>query len=143
MIAYFDTSVLLRFVLAQPQTLTEWHQLEAGVTSELTRTECLRVIDRIRVSTTTAEELIERLMRNAETILRRMELVPLQSQVIERAALPLPVALTTLDALHLASAMDYRVSQSANERPLVFATHDRQLAKAARAMHFDVIGVSL
>jgi hypothetical protein len=46
-----------------------------------------------------------------------------------------------LDALHLATAMLYRTTQSRDERPILFATHDVQLAKAAKAMLFDVIGV--
>lgn len=36
--------------------------------------------------------------------------------------------------------MTYRSAQPPDERPLLFATHDTQLARAARAMHFEVIG---
>ena len=49
MIAYLDSSVLLRLVLRQPGALKEWSSVEEGVTSALTQVECLRTLDRLRV----------------------------------------------------------------------------------------------
>jgi predicted nucleic acid-binding protein len=49
MIAYVDSSVLLRLVLRQPGALKEWSSVEEGVTSALTQVECLRTLDRLRV----------------------------------------------------------------------------------------------
>ncbi len=37
MIAYLDSSVLLRVALAQPDALDPWRDVERGVTSELAR----------------------------------------------------------------------------------------------------------
>jgi hypothetical protein len=45
-----------------------------------------------------------------------------------------------LDSLHLTTALMIRVSQPRDQSPLVFATHDRELAAAARAVNFEVIG---
>jgi len=47
------------------------------------------------------------------------------------------MALKTLDAIHLATAMSWRdrIGQG-----LPFATHDAQLATAARSMGFEVLG---
>ncbi len=39
--------------------------------------------------------------------------------------------------------MIYRAGQPVDERPIVFATHDVALAKAAAAMNFEVIGASV
>jgi hypothetical protein len=39
--------------------------------------------------------------------------------------------------------MIYRSAQPSDERPILFATHDLALARAARAMHFEVIGAVL
>ena len=41
MIAYVDSSVLLRLLLREPRALREWPQLEWGVTSALTEVEVL------------------------------------------------------------------------------------------------------
>ena len=36
--------------------------------------------------------------------------------------------------------MIFRGKQPEDERPILFATHDKQLARGARAMNFDVLG---
>ena len=57
--------------------------------------------------------------------------------MLDRAALPLPVTLGTLDAIHLATAMLWR---EASAEELVLATHDRSLALAARACGLRTMG---
>ena len=64
----------------------------------------------------------------------RMEVTP---EVLERASQPLGTVVRTLDAIHLASALLLRDSAF----DIVFATHDRQQALAARALGFVVVGV--
>jgi hypothetical protein len=44
----------------------------------------------------------------------------------------------TLDALHLASALLWRERRSPD---LIFATHDPQQARAARALGFECVGI--
>jgi predicted nucleic acid-binding protein len=56
--------------------------------------------------------------------------------VLERASDPFPTALGTLDAIHLATALELRDLHP----DLEFATHDRELAIAARAYGFAVSG---
>lgn len=47
MIAYLDTSVLVRILLRAPMALSEWEQLEGGVVSALVRVEACRTFDRL------------------------------------------------------------------------------------------------
>ena len=49
MIAYFDSSVILRVVLGQPQALAEWKRIRTGIASALVEVECLRTLDRLRL----------------------------------------------------------------------------------------------
>jgi predicted nucleic acid-binding protein len=49
----------------------------------------------------------------------------------------MPTTLGTLDALHLATALELAAGGVAG---LVLATHDAQLARAARASGLEVIG---
>ena len=49
MIAYVDSSVLLRVVLRQRDALKEWRRLTQGVASALVEVECLRTLDRLRI----------------------------------------------------------------------------------------------
>jgi hypothetical protein len=67
---------------------------------------------------------------------KRFQLVDLTPAVLTRAAEPFPVHVATLDAIHLATALELR----ADVGDIDFATHDRKLGDAARALDFDVQG---
>lgn len=138
MIAYLDSSVILRVVLGQPGKLAEWETVLRGVASELAQVECLRTMDRLRLlGQLTAEESAS----GREAIYRIMEaveVVELSSGVMRRASQPMPSPLGTLDAIHLATADLWREVEG---KDLILATHDRALALAARASGFRVTGI--
>ena len=56
MIAYLDSSVVLRVVLGQPGSLREWKAIENGVASALLEVECVRTLDRLRLLEGIAED---------------------------------------------------------------------------------------
>ncbi|MBA2255284.1 MAG: hypothetical protein H0W07_09240 [Chloroflexi bacterium] len=60
--------------------------------------------------------------------IENFDLVPVSTAVLERAAEPFPTMIGSLDAIHLASARLARPELDQSS----FATHDRQLALAAR-----------
>jgi predicted nucleic acid-binding protein len=47
MIAYVDSSVLLRVALGQTNALAEWRDIERGVSSALVTMESLRTLNRV------------------------------------------------------------------------------------------------
>jgi hypothetical protein len=63
--------------------------------------------------------------------------VPLSPIVVERASQSFSTAVGTLDALHLATALLVRERYAPD---LMLLTHDRQLARAAVSLGFDVLG---
>lgn len=137
MIAYIDSSVLLRVVLSQPDRLPEWTNIQKAVTSALTEVECLRTLDRrLRQGLLDPEELADR-RGLALRLLERMDRVDVSTGVLRRAADPFPTPLGTLDAIHLATAILWREGRT--EAP-VLVTHDAQLATAARATGFETAG---
>ena len=137
MIAYLDTSALLRLVLSEPEALDELRSADALVSSELLAVESLRTLDRLRVQgSLSVEEAAARRGLVAEW-LEAVDLVVLQRPVLARASEPFPTPLGTLDALHLATALVWR---DRNPQELVVATHDRDLALAARSFGFVVAG---
>lgn len=140
MIAYIDCSVLMRVVFREPNSLADWPLITTGVTSTLTRVEAARAMDREIVLGAATQSALRDKQREIADILRRLEYVPLEDPVLAQAAQPLPLVLGTLDSIHLATAMLYRATQPPDERPLRFATHDQRLARAARAMSFEVLG---
>ena len=138
MIAYIDSSVLLRIVLGQPGRLVEWKAIASGVASGLAEVECLRTIDRVRLAAGLSDAETTRRREAVYRLMEALELVEPTAAVLRRAAQPLPTPLGTLDAIHLATASLWRETRG---RELVLATHDHALAMAARASGFRVVGV--
>jgi len=137
-IAYIDTSALLRIVLREPGALEELRSYDALVSSELIGVESARTIDRLRLhgSLTTEEAGIR--LRTVNEWLEAIDLVLLRPPVLSRASEPMPMPLGTLDALHLATALIWRDRMG----PLpTMATHDTALGLAAQAFGFDVRGI--
>jgi predicted nucleic acid-binding protein len=139
--AYLDASVLLREILDQTPKLREFDEIVVGVTSQLARVECLRVIDRMRTEQKMTNDNVARARENIDALCRRLVIVPLDSIVLEKAAESLPTPLGALDAIHLASALVYRANQPEDEVPIFFATFDKALSTAARATGFRVLGL--
>ena len=137
MIAYLDTSALLRIVLREPGALDQLRSCDALVSSELIGLECARTIDRLRLQgSLTPDEAAVRL-RSVTDWLEAIDLVLLRPTVLSRASEPMPMPLGTLDAVHLATALIWRDRMG----PLPsMATHDTALASAARAFGFEVLG---
>lgn len=138
MIAYVDTSVLLRVVLGEPSPLRQWRSIEIAISSELIRVEALRSIDRARVRSGLADADVAERRESVLSVLDGFHLAALNRDVLQRAADPFPTLVRTLDAIHLATAALARWQHE----ELVFATHDVQLALAARALGFQVIGAA-
>lgn len=136
MIAYVDTSVLLRIVLGEQEPLSSWEALEP-VSSELMRVEALRAIDRYRLLGALDDTKVAERRAAVLDILSAFRLTSISPSILERAADPFPTSVATLDAIHLATALHMR-----EEFPeLAFATHDQQLATGARAVGFAVQGI--
>jgi predicted nucleic acid-binding protein len=137
-IAYIDTSALLRIVLREPGALEELRAYEALVSSELIAVESARTIDRLRIQASlTPDEAAER-TRAVNEWLEGIDLVLLRPSVLNRASEPMPMPIGTLDAIHLATALIWRDRMG----PLLeMATHDTALGTAARVFGFEVRGI--
>ena len=138
MIAYVDSSVLLRVVLGQPRRLKEWKRITRGVASALVEVECLRTLDRLRIAERISDESLAPRREAVYRLCESMEMVEPSRPILARAAQPMATALGTLDAIHLATALLWR-ERTGDE--LVMATHDSGLGLAARASGVRVIGV--
>jgi uncharacterized protein len=138
-IAYLDSSTILRIILGQANALKEWRSVTQGVVSALVEVECLRTLDRLRLAEGLEDAEIALRREAVFRLVESMEVVELTRPVLARASYPLPTALGTLDAIHLATALLWKDRSGAD---LVMATHDAALATAARASGLRVVGVS-
>jgi len=137
-IAYIDSSVVLRLVLNQPGQLAEWKKIVTAVTCGLLEVECLRTLDRLKVLGHITAEDVARRRETVYRFLEAMEIVDLSASVLRRAGQSISVPLGSLDAIHLASAEAWREARGMEP---VIATHDRQLGLAARASGFRITGL--
>ena len=86
MIAYLDSSVLLRVVLGQRDALKEWGRVTQGIVSALAEVECLRTLDRLRSAQGFANEVIAEQREAVYRLLEAMEIVEITYPVLSRAA---------------------------------------------------------
>ena len=138
MTVYLDTSVVLRVVLAQAEPLGIWGKWDGACTSELVAVEGRRALDRLRLDGTLDDDQVGDFHDALARIERSIDIVRLTRLVLGRASLPMATPVKTLDALHLATAMLWRERRGVD---MLFATHDPQQARAARALGFACVGI--
>ena len=137
MIAYLDTSALLRIVLREAGTLDDLRTYDGLVSGELIAVESARTLDRLRnQGALTIDEATDRIGVVTEW-LEAVDLVLLPPAVLSRAGEPMPLTVGTLDAIHLATALVWRDRVGPLPQML---THNAALGAAARAFGFDVRG---
>jgi predicted nucleic acid-binding protein len=124
---YLDTSAAVKLVIAErgSTALRGWlaSRGEQMISSDLLRTELLRA---------TRRGAPERMVQ-ARAVLDALILVTLSTTVCERAALLEPDLLRSLDALHLAAALEIGDELEA------IVTYDQRLAESAEALGISVV----
>ena len=134
MTVYLDSSTVLRVLLRQARPLRVWGKWERAYSSELLGLEARRALDRLRLDAALDDADLATAHDELRAIERSIGTIALTRAVVRRAAFPMPTAVKTLDALHLASALLLAERRNVTVR---FATHDAQQALAARALGMD------
>jgi uncharacterized protein len=118
---YVDTSALVKLVVAEPESaaLRAWLTVaeREPVTCDLARTELVRVVRRH----------VPEAMLEAREVLHAMSLLSVTSWTFEEAGRLTPDNLCTLDAVHLAAALELGDDLDG------IVTYDTRMADAARA----------
>lgn len=135
---YLDSSVVLRWLLHQANSLPQWGMWSEVYASTLLRVEILRTIDRLRLENIITDKMRAEITLQIEDLCKAMHFIPLGEHILERASQPFPTILGTLDALHLATALELRDRKKIH---LTFLTHDAQLGMAAQSMNFTIQGI--
>jgi hypothetical protein len=117
--------------------LPEWRQIDRGVSSALISTESLRTLDRVRIRARLSDVEVARRRATILNLIDALELIEIDSTVLDRSAQPMPTELGTRDAIHLASALLWKDAMSTDP---IMATHDEALGLAAQARGLKVIG---
>ncbi|WP_298340015.1 type II toxin-antitoxin system VapC family toxin [Ferrimicrobium sp.] len=124
---YLDTSAAAKLVMAEPDSpaMARWAAVHESqvIASDLLRTELLRATRR------TAPDRVQR----ARSVLDALTLLSLTSATFERAATLDPQQLRSLDALHIAVALELGDELDG------IVTYDERMAAAASSYGIGVI----
>ncbi|GAC1332693.1 MAG: type II toxin-antitoxin system VapC family toxin [Candidatus Dormibacteria bacterium] len=133
---YIDSSALVKLVVPEAETASllavlqdheEWLAAIVSVTEVMRATR--RWVSNVGLKGRAATARINR----AEEVLRSVALVDIDLSAVFRAGATEPVQLRSLDALHLAVALDLAAELDA------FVTYDHRLAAAARTAGLTVV----
>ena len=138
MICYLDSSPVTRVVASQSPVLRDWGAWERAFTSDLTSAEVRRSLHRIEHDGFIGADDLASRLNGLALLERRWTSMPISRLVLRLAGMSLASPLKTLDAIHIASAI---ILRDQLREPIIFATHDRQQATAARSLGFEAIGV--
>lgn len=138
MVAYLDSSVVLRHILLGEIAIEHAFAVERVVASELLEIECRRVLHRYRLNGDLDDESLPQALERLDRVLAGVTLLALTQRVKKRAMDSFPVVVRTLDALHLASAVVYAESyaDSESDETLLIFSHDEAMNRCARALGF-------
>lgn len=129
-VAFLDSSVVLRWILGQPEALSDLKGFRQIVCSELLEIECCRVLDRCRLNGELNDEQLSEAKNILATFYSQLTVLRLNRRVLARARGAFATVVGTLDALHLSSALMLREEL---DGPVRLLTHDKQMELAARA----------
>lgn len=137
MIAYIDSSVIMRVLLGQPNALAEFSKVERPIASKLLKVEGLRTLDRLRTRGLLTETEFVKSAEEFRDSIDAVEWIEITHAVLDRVGGNFAVALGTLDAIHLSSALLWKEQ---TKMDIQFLTHDELLGRAARSLGFRVLG---
>jgi hypothetical protein len=128
-VIYIDSSVALARLFGEPRSPPALFWTGRLISSKLLEYE---VLNRIH-----AYGLVGSHGNEARTLLAGVEMIEMTEVVLARALTPFPVAVRTLDALHLATAEFLR----AQDEPVELASYDNRLIGAAQALGIALAAV--
>lgn len=139
MITYFETSALVKLVVAEDETdeaAAIWDASDLALTSRLAYTETGAALAAARRARRMTAVALEGAKRALEERFEELDVVEVAPDIARSAGdLAETLALRGYDAIHLASAM------AIEDDRLTFVTWDRELARAGRAVGLDLAGI--
>ena len=122
---YIDSSAILKMIIKEKESDAIIALARARfITSEISRVEVIRAVLRYQPSA----------LKSAEQVLKNINYVRIDSQTLVQAErLPDRINLRALDAIHIAVAAKMGLKINS------ILTYDKQMAKAAKALGFEVM----
>lgn len=136
MVAYLDSSVLLRHILLGDSGIEHVFAVGKVISSELLEIECKRVLHRYRLQNDLDDDGFIEASDRLEQVLNAVSIIRLSPKVKKRSAEAFPVIIKTLDALHLSSALFFQ--EARQEESLIIFSYDVGMNRCAKSLGFSV-----
>ena len=130
---YLDSSFVIRQLLGVRPECPFWGKWGKAYASTLMRTECFRAANLLRLSGKINDTQRARLGSWIEKVVSSVTLAPVTDAILHRAAETFPVAVGTLQGIHLATILEL---QSVHGITCSIATDDKHLLQAAMSLGF-------
>jgi predicted nucleic acid-binding protein len=137
-VKYVDASAVLRVSFSGPGPAVPLVAGGGVVSSQLVQIETFRAIDRERLLGSLDDDQTAIKRKELADLLAMLDLMPIDSAVIDRAKSSFAVNVRALDAIHVASA-EILAAEAPGDR-LEFWTHDTRQATAALSRGLTVCG---
>jgi predicted nucleic acid-binding protein len=134
-IAFVDTSVVLRYVLEGDIALHQAFAATVTACSELLWIESMRVTQRLRLDGALDDKNLAEAVSRINACYASFRVYLLDEEIKQSAAGPFPTVVGTLDALHLACAR--RCAKHYPGQTLLAYSYDKQMNLCARALGFS------
>jgi len=134
MTVYLDSTYVIRRLLGVGQPSDFWGKWDKAYASTLMRTECYRAANLLRLNGKLDDAGRARLGTWIETVCSTIVQVPVTDAIMRRAADSFPVAIGTLQALHLATMKELEAVHGVR---CAIASADDGLVQAAKALGFS------
>jgi predicted nucleic acid-binding protein len=135
LIAFVDTSVVLRFVLEGDISLHQAFAATVTACSELLWIESMRVAQRLRLDGGLDDHNLAEAVSRIAACYSSFRVYLLDAEIKQAAAGPFPTVIGTLDALHLACAR--RAARHYPGETLLVFSYDRQMNLCAQALGYS------
>ena len=130
---YLDSSFVIRQLLGVRPECPFWGKWDKAYASTLMRAECFRAANLLRLSGKIDDAQRARLGAWIEKVVSSVTQVPVTDAILRRAAETFPVAVGTLQGIHLSTLLELQAARGIN---CSIATDDMQLLQAATARGF-------
>ena len=134
MTVYLDSTYVIRRLLGVGKGAELWGKWDKAYASVLLRSECCRAANQMRLDGKIDDADRARLGAWIETVCASVNQVPVTDAIVRRAAEAYPVAVGTLQALHLATMQEL---ESVREVKCELLSDDEGLVQAAKALGFS------
>ena len=133
MIVYLDSTFEIRQLLGVGKAPAFWGKWEKAYASTLMRTECFRAANLLRLNGKIDDAGRARIGSWIETVCSTTTQVPVTESIVRRAADAFPVAVGTIQAIHLATLQELEATHGVK---CELASADDGLVLAAKALGF-------